>query len=65
MEVGQHLPIDGPCMLEDMEAVGGPRRVIPAQVVEGMKTRLRTHGSIEDAAHFIIMQEMNDPQHRG
>jgi hypothetical protein len=64
VEIGQHVPIDGPCVLEDMETAEGPRKVIPAQAVEGMKTRLRTWGSNVDARHFAMLQEMNDPQQR-
>jgi ribonuclease HI len=65
VEVGKHIPIDGPGALLDMQAPGGqPRRVTPAQAAEDMKRRLRTWGSNEETAHFRMLQEMNDPQQK-
>jgi len=64
VEVGMHVPIDGPCVLEDMEAARGPVWVLPSQAVEGMRARLRTWDSNVDARHFAMLQEMNDPQQR-
>jgi ribonuclease HI len=65
VEVGKHIPIDGPGALLDMRAPGGcPRKVTPAQAAEGMQRRLHTWGSNEDTAHYRMLQEMNDSQQR-
>jgi len=65
VEIGQHVPVDGPFVLEDGDAPGeSPAQVTPAQAKPKIHSRLRTWGSNLEAVHYKMMCDMNDKVQR-